>query len=311
MAGRVDGHDQDRIGEKAADAGEVGHAGRCAEQRKPRLVKRPLAPMHANYSTGTLIATQTAAIAEVCDEAKGDVLWPIFTRVRQRPAERTTVMTGPEDPEGPRRHNPILVSVQSFLHWVIGILALAILGVRLLLRPRLVRFGFIVLLLLAVVGWKMAGDRLPQSTAQAPAPSLTAQALTPAPTAASGSDQATGDFVVVGNGKPLPGSPAAERYLRAQAAYDAETMWSLLSEDLKSSAAESNPNANPQGLQSQLDTAKRMGRRYVGATYVGGVALSSGLNVYLYVLKVETPSGDVEVPFTFVVDSDGKIAGIS
>ncbi len=201
-------------------------------------------------------------------------------------------MTGDEDQGANRRGNLLTLPVRLLLHSTIKLFVLLYLEVRTLLRPKAVRYGLVALVVVVAVGLKMTGGTI--FGMQAPG------------LQAAGSQ---GGTMSVAASSQLPPSPTIEKYLQAQAAFDAKGMWDLIGDDMKSSMQASG-DVSVQALQQELDNAKKQGRRYNSALYVGGVPISNGQNVYFYVLKVDSPSGSTDVPYIYVVGSDGKIASI-
>ncbi len=206
-----------------------------------------------------------------------------------------------EQREAPRR-NPLLWPVRFLLHWTIKLIVLFLMGIRAVLRPKPVRFGIVVLILLGVVGWNFAGPTLSPKSVPA------AQPDQPAQSQASYSAASVSGPVSVPATERLERPPAVEQYLKAQQNFDANGMWSVISDDLKQQLASNNTTLND--LQSELEAAKQAGRHYGKAIYVGGVALGDGTDAYFYVLTVDTSSGQQQIPYTYVVDSSGKIASI-
>ncbi len=196
-------------------------------------------------------------------------------------------MIGDEEQEKPRKRNPLTLPMRYLLHLIIKAIVLLIMGIRWVLRPKPVRYGLLLILLAGAVGWNVAGSALRGPQTAAP------------PQAATVSQQAASQ---------LPQSPVVEQYLQAQAAYDGKQMWELISDEMKSSMRAS--DVSLQQLQAELDSARQEGRRYRGATYVGGIPMSQGRQVYFYVLTVDTPAGSTEVPYIYVVGPDGKIVSI-
>ncbi len=196
-------------------------------------------------------------------------------------------MMGDEDQESPRSSNLLLRPLRFLLHWIIKLLVLVGMTVRFVLRPKPIRYGLLVLVVAGGIGWNYASKSLHE---QQVAATMSGEAVSTTATS------------------QLPPSPTVEHYLKAQATFDANGMWDSISDDLKQQLQAS--SASPQQLQAQLDSAKQSGRRYAGATYVGGVPMHGGSNVYFYVLMVDTPTGSTEVPYIYVVGPDGKIASI-
>ncbi len=200
--------------------------------------------------------------------------------------------TQDEDQETSGRGSLITFPVRVLLHWVIKTFVVLFMGIRLALRPRAVRYGLVALLVVGAIGWKFTSGSV--------------QGMPVAGAQSAGSSGATLSTLA---SNQLPPSPVVERYLQAQASFDGKTMWDLISNDMKNSM-QANSGATLQQLQQQLDAAKQQGRRYTTATYVGGVPMSDGQNVYFYVLRVDAPTGSAEVPYIYIVGSDGKIASI-
>ncbi|MCL4467159.1 MAG: hypothetical protein M1389_14275 [Chloroflexi bacterium] len=203
-------------------------------------------------------------------------------------------MNEPNSPELEPSRSPALRPVWFLFHWLIKLFVLVVLGIRAVFRPRLVRYGVLVLVVVGIVGWRLFSPSLP--------------GLNAAPLAVA--SQTSGTVADVGN-STLPSSPVVEQYIQAEANYDAATMWSLLSDDMKNSIQVSGATGTGlQQLQTAVDTAKQQGRQYVGATYVGGIPLGGGDSVYFYVLLVRDPTGNGAIPYIYLVGPDSKIASI-
>jgi len=196
-------------------------------------------------------------------------------------------MSQPDERETPRGRNPLLSPLRSLLHQIIKAVVLVFLALRNAFRPKAVRYGVPALLVVAAAGW-YALNTMTQSSGPASAPA--------------------GGTVSVPASSLLPPSPTVEQYLKAQAAFDAKGMWSVISDELKVGVQDA--TAATQQLQTELDTARQQGRRYRGATYVGGIPMREGQNVYFYVLTVDGPDGTVDVPYIYVLGRDGKIVSI-
>ncbi|MCL4532201.1 MAG: hypothetical protein M1582_03260 [Actinobacteria bacterium] len=200
-------------------------------------------------------------------------------------------MTEDEDRETTRRGSPLLLPVRLLLHWIIKTVVLLFLEIRTVLRPRAVRYGLVALLVVGAIGWKTTGGTIQGMQAPGTQPALGATAVLSEPPTTQ-----------------LPPSPVVERYLQAQTNFDGKTMWDLISDDMKNSMQAT--DATLQQLQQQLDAAKQQGRRYTRSIYVGGIPLGNGENVYFYVLQVDGPTGSTQVPYIYVVGTDGKIVSI-
>ncbi len=200
-------------------------------------------------------------------------------------------MTAPAEHETPSRQ-PWAAAARFLLRWTIKMPVLAFLGARAQLRRRAVRLGLAATLLAVIVGWQL-GEAFLHSYRDD----------------LWGAPQTRGEIALSTAGS-LPPSPVLERYLQALAAFDGETMWGMLSDELRESLQGTGASAIPAEYQAQLDTIRDRGGRYVEAVYVGGTPLADGDNVYFYVLKVATPTGKVEVPYIYVVDAGGKITSI-
>ncbi len=187
-----------------------------------------------------------------------------------------------------RRRNPLLLPVRFLLYWGIKALVLLFLGIRFLFRPAMVRYGMMVVLVGGAVAWKTLGSPafLPWSSSAAAGQGIVSTAVT----------------------TQLPPAPAVERYMKAQAQYDASGMWDTMSDQLKQRMTLAN-NTQVQ-IQKDLDTARQQQRRYTATTYIGGQTLSNGQSVYFYVLTMEGPNGTSQLPYTFTVGQDGKISNI-
>lgn len=190
-------------------------------------------------------------------------------------------------PNRSRRRNRLLLPLRFLLYWLVKSLVLLFLGARSVLRPRLVRYGLLALLVAGGVAWKSSGVPafLPWST----------------PSAAPG-------FVSTAVADQPPRPAVVEHYLAAQAEYDAARMWDTMSDRFKQRMLAT--RNSPEQLQKELDTARNQGRRYSSATYVGGLELDGGRAAYFYVLLVDGPNGPARLPYTFLVDQDGKITNV-
>lgn len=206
-------------------------------------------------------------------------------------------MNEAEDQEVRPHRNPLLWPLRFLLHWIIKTIVIVFIGIRFVLRPKPIRYGVVAILALVVVTWSLAGPAFTgRGVALAGNASVTAQAVDASSVASAPAD------------KSVNQSPVVEDYLKAQANYDANGMWNLISDSLKQQLASSNTTITQ--LQQQLDSDKQSGRRYTSATYFGGTEIDTGTYAYFYVLTVDSPSGTTRVPYIYVVGQDGKIDSI-
>ncbi len=197
-------------------------------------------------------------------------------------------MNGTDDREIPRGRSFLLWPLRFLLHLLIKIVVLAVLGIRFVLRPKPVRFALVALAVAGIAAWNFFGGMIQE-------PAQVAGARTSAVVSTQAATQLSQPEVV-------------ERYLRAQANFDAEGMWDTIADSLKQQMSAS--NITPDQLQAELDAARQQGRRYRGATYVGGTPISGGQSVYFYILTVDTPRGTSDIPYIYIVGPDGKISSI-
>jgi len=189
-------------------------------------------------------------------------------------------------PDTSRRRSTAHLLARFVLYWLVKALVTIFLWGRALFRSPAFRYGLLALLASGAVAWNALGR----------------------PSLASWADSSlSGIAINVATSQPTP--PASvERYMRAQAGFDAAGMWETMSDGLKQRMTLTGNTLEK--LQRDLDTARQQQRRYTAVTYVGGVALESGRGVYFYVLTMEGPNGTSRLPYTFVVDQDGKISNI-
>ncbi len=197
-----------------------------------------------------------------------------------------------EDRDKERWH-ALLMPLRLLMHGIIKAIVIVFIGIRTLLRLPAVRLGLAALVVAGVVGWQLFGA------------SLTGARVT----ALSTGGRTEGISLSVAESQ-LPPSPVVERYIQALAESDAQTMWSLFSDEMKDYMQSSNGGQALATLQAGLDSVKEKGGRYVGGTYVGGAPLGDGKTAYFYVLDVETPNGGLRVPYIYTVGPDGKIANV-
>lgn len=186
-----------------------------------------------------------------------------------------------------RRRGTLATALRAPFHFLIKLFVFAFYGVRLLLRPRAVRYGIIALALLAGGAW-WASSQTPEDVST---PLTAAGMITTAPAS-----------------QQLPAAPVVDRYLQAQSNYDGAGMWDSLSDGLQQAMTAG--GASVETLNAELESVKQEGRSFQSATYVGGVPLDEGQSVFFYVVNVRTPEGVNRVPYIFVVDNGGKISTI-
>ena len=108
------------------------------------------------------------------------------------------------------------------------------------------------------------------------------------------------------------GAPGAtESYLKGNSTYNAELMWSALSEEAV--ARYRSRGGTLQSLQQQMEQAKQAGVALEQINYVGGQSLDDGTSMHFYVVLTRGPRsrGEAEyVPYTFTLDRAGKIARV-
>ncbi len=185
------------------------------------------------------------------------------------------------------RPNPLLMPIRLLLYWLVKGLVLLFLGARHILRPKAVRYTLLVLLVGCSVGWKAAGEPsiLPWSQ-----PQVEREAVS----------------TTIADSLPQP--EVVERYFKSQAEYDAAGLWETMNDTFKKRMTAANNSLEQ--LQKELEIAEQQQRRYGEVDYVGGMPLTGGKSVYFYVLNVEAPTGASRLPYTFIVDAEGKIANI-
>jgi hypothetical protein len=179
-------------------------------------------------------------------------------------------------------------AIRALLHPIFKVIAIIALGIRAALRPRIIRYPAIALLLVFGALWVVSA----QSRDELPSLMLREGAIVSAPA-----------------GQYLAPPPAVESYLMAQGSRDAVGMWAALSEDFRRAIAD-DQEAAIETLQAELDRSRQEGRGFHSATYVGGAPLQNGENVYFYVVNIQTPDGIARIPYIFVLDSTGRISSI-
>ncbi len=109
----------------------------------------------------------------------------------------------------------------------------------------------------------------------------------------------------------IPPGSNVETYLNAQRQYDVDQMWESFSPSLQASLLDQGRTKNT--MRAQFQNQKLAGLSYLKSSYIGGVKLSKGGALYFYVVDVRLPqgAGNDKIPFTFTVDEEGKITGVS
>jgi hypothetical protein len=109
----------------------------------------------------------------------------------------------------------------------------------------------------------------------------------------------------------IPPGSSVESYLNAQRQYDVDQMWDAFSPSLQASLLDQGKTKNT--MRAQYQNQKLAGLSYLKSSYIGGVKLSKGGALYFYVVDVRLPqgAGNEKIPFTFQVDEEGKITGVS
>lgn len=95
-----------------------------------------------------------------------------------------------------------------------------------------------------------------------------------------------------------------EEYLDGQRNADVLKMMSAFSDENKADSA------LLERTQQQVTRAKLHNIRFVDASYIGGTALMDGGSVHLYVVSIDDGAQTGQIPFTFTLNAEGKIARI-
>ncbi len=196
-------------------------------------------------------------------------------------------MSGSDEQIRPPSRNLLGLLFRSLLHSIIKSIVLVFITIRGAIQQKVVRYGLAALLVAVAGGWYLLNSSI---------------------RSAQPSDSSS-DVISVQASRMLPQPPEVERYLKAQANYDAQGMWNSIGQDMKAAMQQSS-SSPVQALQAELDAAKQQGHRYRSATYIGGVPARDGMSFYFYVLTMEGPNGTVDVPYIYVLGSDGKIVSI-
>lgn len=187
-----------------------------------------------------------------------------------------------------RWKNFLRAMVRALLHPIFKGLVLIGLAIRMALRPRIIRYPAIALLVVAGALWVVTAQ-----SRQDMSPFMLQE----------------GTVVSAPHGQYLAPPLAVEQYLLAQGQRNAPAMWAALSEDFRLAMAD-DQDAAVAALQADLDNNRLEGRGFHSATYIGGAALQNGENVYFYIVNIQTPDGIVKIPYIFVLDSNGRIISI-
>jgi hypothetical protein len=110
----------------------------------------------------------------------------------------------------------------------------------------------------------------------------------------------------------ITGAPAAtESYMKGNETYNAELMWTALSEEALERYR--TRGGSVQTLQQQMEQAKQAGAALERITYVGGESFPDGTSMHFYVVLARGPQsrGEAEyVSYVFTLDQSGKIARV-
>lgn len=129
-------------------------------------------------------------------------------------------------------------------------------------------------------------------------------------------------YLVLQNGPPLPGlslslpGPArapqsTENYLKGTQSYNAELMWTSLSDEALDRYR--TRGLTIQDMQRQLDLARERGTKLEQVDYVGGRPLPDGTSLQFYLVASRGPGARTEteyVTYIFTLDRSGKISKV-
>ena len=123
-----------------------------------------------------------------------------------------------------------------------------------------------------------------------PTPSATPPAPTAAPVSRTNAPQSTEAFMI------------------GQINGNADEVWNSLTATLHNQLT--GVGRDKSYFQRQFDDQKKNGLIYESYQYIGGVPNGNGTSIHFYVLTVKNSQTNVEskIPWTFEVDTDGKIA---
>jgi len=110
--------------------------------------------------------------------------------------------------------------------------------------------------------------------------------------------------------RPQSAPNSTEEYMRGNRDYNADLMWTSLSNDAQSRLRDQ--GGSPEDLQRQMDAAKQRGMKLEEISYVGGKGLPDGSSMQFYLVGIRQQSrSDIDYqPYMFTLDRDGKIAKI-
>jgi hypothetical protein len=193
-----------------------------------------------------------------------------------------------ESPSRSRLGNFLRGAVRALLHPILKVIVLIAIGIRAALRPRIIRYPVIALVLVLGVLWFIAAQNRDTM---------------------SSFMLREGTVVSAPHGQYLAPPLAVEQYLLAQGTRNAQAMWATLSEDFRKAMAD-DQEAAIAALQADLDRSRQAGTGFHSATYIGGAPLQNGDTVYFYVVNIQTPDGIARIPYIFILDSAGRIKDI-
>jgi len=109
------------------------------------------------------------------------------------------------------------------------------------------------------------------------------------------------------------GSPpsSTESYMKGNETFNAELVWSALSDEAQSRL--SSRGTNIQALQEQMDQAKQAGRQFNQVTYIGGQSFPDGTSMHFYTVLsrgLQSRGEPEPIPYVFTLDQSGKIVRV-
>lgn len=110
--------------------------------------------------------------------------------------------------------------------------------------------------------------------------------------------------------RPASAPPSTEDYLRGNRDYNADLMWSSLSDDAQGRLR--TQGGSLEGLQQQMEAARSHGIKLEEVAYVGGKSLPDGTSMQFYLVGIRLQQrSDIDYqPYMFTLDRDGKIAKV-